>query len=255
MIIANLPVSNVVKSDFAMLNGRLADHYGIAAVDGVEIRKVKLPQDSVRGGFLSQASILKVTANGTNTSPVTRGVWVMERIFGETPPPPPPGIPGVEPDIRGAATLRELLDKHRDSPNCHACHKKIDPPGFALEQFNPIGGFRSRFRSIGHGDKVAATVRGRNVRYRWGPPVDASGTLPNGRSFADFRELRDILAEEQERLAQSLATKLLTFATGREMGFSDRPEIARIVKESAERQYRVQDLLHLVLASRIFQEK
>jgi len=255
LIVSNLPVSNVVKSDFAMLNSRLADHYGTDSVDGVEIRKVSLPADSVRGGFLSQASVLKVTANGTNTSPVVRGVWVMERIFGETPPPPPPGIPGVEPDIRGASTLRELLDKHRDSPNCQSCHQKIDPPGFALEQFNPIGGFRDRFRSIGEGEKVDVTILGRDVRYRLGPAVDASGNLAADQSFADFRELRDILAKDQERLAKAMATKLITFATGREMGFSDRPEIARIVRESAQRRYRMQDLIHLGIASRIFQEK
>ena len=255
LIVSNLPVSNIVKSDFAMLNSRLADHYSIDSVDGVEIRKVSLPPDSVRGGFLSQASVLKVTANGTNTSPVVRGVWVMERIFGETPPPPPPGIPGVEPDVRGALTLRELLDKHRDSANCQSCHQQIDPPGFALEQFNPIGGFRDRFRSIGEGEKVDATVRGRAVRYRLGPPVDPSGDLNTGQSFADFRGLRDILAQDEERLANALATKLLTFATGREMGFSDRPELSRIVKQSAQRQYRVQDLIHQVIASRIFQEK
>lgn len=255
LIVSNLSVSNVVKSDFAMLNSRLADHYGLASVNGVEIRKVSLPADSVRGGFLSQASVLKVTANGTNTSPVVRGVWVMERIFGETPPPPPPGIPGVEPDIRGTSTLRELLDKHRDSPNCQSCHQKIDPPGFALEQFDPIGGFRDRFRSMGVGEKLDATIRGRDVRYRLGPAVDASGKLHTGQPFADFRELRDLLARDQKRLAKALVTKLLTFATGREMGFSDRVEIARIVQQSAQRQYRVQDLIHQVIASRIFQEK
>jgi len=255
LIVSNLPVSNVVKSNFAMLNSRLASHYGIDSVDGVEIRKVPLPPDSGRGGFLSQASILKVTANGTNTSPVVRGVWVMERIFGETPPPPPPGIPGVEPDIRGASTLRELLDKHRNSSSCQSCHQNIDPPGFALEQFNPIGGFRERFRTTGAGEKVTATVRGRNAAYRLGAPVDASGQLATGESFAGFRELRDILAKDEARLARTLATKLLTFATGREMGFSDRAEIARIVKKSAEQQYRIQDLLHLVISSQIFKEK
>jgi hypothetical protein len=255
LIFSNLPVSNVVNSDFAMLNSRLADHYGLDSVAGVEVRKVLLPPDSVRGGFLSQASVLKVTANGTNTSPVVRGVWVMERIFGETPPPPPPGISGVEPDIRGASTLRELLDKHRDSSNCNACHRKIDPPGFALEQFNPIGGFRNRFRSLGEGDRVATTIRGRAVRYRLGRAVDPSGHLSTGQSFANFRELRNILAADQDRLAKALATKLLIFATGREMGFSDRPEIARIVQQSAQRQYRVQELIHQVIASRIFHEK
>jgi hypothetical protein len=124
-----------------------------------------------------------------------------------------------------------------------------------LEQFNPIGGFRNRFRSLGEGDRVATTIRGRAVRYRLGRAVDPSGHLSTGQSFANFRELRNILAADQDRLAKALATKLLIFATGREMGFSDRPEIARIVQQSAQRQYRVQELIHQVIASRIFHEK
>ena len=255
LIVSNLPVSNLVKSDFAMLNGRLAEHYGLGSVDGVQIRKVALPVNSIRGGILSQASVLKVTANGTNTSPVVRGVWVMERILGETPPPLPSGIPGVEPDIRGTTTLRDLLAQHRNSPDCQSCHQLIDPPGFALEQFDPIGGFRERFRSIGEGERVDVTIRGRAVRYRLGPDVDASGTLVSGESFDGFQDFRDLLARDPSRLAESLATKLLTFATGREMGFSDREEIARIVQQTAGQQYRVRDLIHQVLLSEIFREK
>lgn len=255
LIASNLPVSNLVKSDFAMLNNRLADHYALPPVDGVKLQKVVLSDDSVRGGLLSQASILKVTANGTNTSPVFRGLWVMERILGETTPPPPPGIPGVEPDIRGASTLRELLSQHRNASECQSCHQKIDPLGFALEQFNPIGGFRHRYRTIGEGDKVDIHISGRAVRYRLGRDVDATGILESGEAFQDFRGLRDILAEDQNRLARSLTIKLLTFATGREMGFSDRAEIDRIVQESAEKNYGVRDLIHLVIDSSIFKKK
>lgn len=139
LVDSNLPITNVVDSDFTMLNQRLAQHYDLPPVDGPEIRKVSLPEDSLRGGVLSQASVLRVTANGTNTSPVTRGAWVMERILGQTPQPPPPGTPGVEPDTRGTDTLRELLDKHRSMASCNSCHRQIDPPGFAMECFNPTG--------------------------------------------------------------------------------------------------------------------
>ncbi|MCA9204620.1 MAG: DUF1592 domain-containing protein, partial [Planctomycetales bacterium] len=163
LVADNLGARNIVKSDFAMLNDRLAEHYGIDGVTGPEIRAVTLPPDSVRGGFLSQASVLKVSANGTNTSPVVRGVWVMERILGQAAPPPPAGVPGVEPDIRGATTLRELLDKHRSLDSCRGCHRAIDPPGFALESFNPIGGWRERFRSLGEGDRVETLVNGGKV--------------------------------------------------------------------------------------------
>ena len=255
LIASNLPIRNLVESDFAMLNSRLAEHYGLPPVDGAEIRKVNLPADSVRGGLLTQASILKVTANGTNTSPVTRGAWVMERIQGVSPPPPPPGVPGVEPDIRGATTLRELLDKHRDSDNCRACHSKIDPPGFALESFNPIGGFRQRYRSLGKGERADVVVSGRRVGYKLGPEVDASGQFPDGTRFSGFREFRQELASDQRMLAKTFVVKLLTFATGREMGFSDRPEINRIVTAAGQRGYRTTDLIHAAIASEIFQSK
>ena len=111
---ADLPARNIVDSDFTFLNERLADHYGIKGVSGVDLRKVKLPADSVRGGLMTQASVLKVTANGTTTSPVLRGHWITERILGLETPPPPPTVEAVEPDIRGAVTIRQQLDKHRD---------------------------------------------------------------------------------------------------------------------------------------------
>lgn len=255
LIRSDLAVTNLVKSDFAMLNSRLAQLYELPVVDGSKLQKISLPKDSPRGGFLTQSAILKVTANGTNSSPVTRGAWVMERILGEIPSPPPPGIPGVEPDIRGASTLRELLDKHRNSISCKACHQKIDPPGFALEAFNPIGGYRERYRSLGEGERINLQIVGRNVRYRLGPDVDASGQLPDGRKFAGFQEFRDHLAEEKELLAKTLTEKFLTFATGRELGFSDRPVIDEIVRQSAQQEYGVRDLIHLAISSNIFQSK
>ena len=250
----NLPVRNIVKADFAMLNDRLAKHYGIEGVSGSELRPVKLPPNHVRGGFISQASVLKVSANGNNTSPVVRGVWVMERILGTPPSPPPAGVPGIEPDIRGAKTLREILEKHRDLENCRGCHMNIDPPGFALESFNPIGGWRDRFRSLGEGEKVTGPD-GKPVKYKLGPPVDSAGQTADGRNFAGFLEFREYLAADQKVLAKTLTKKLLTFATGREMGFSDRAEIERIAAECGKRGYGVRDLFELVVTSPIFLNK
>ena len=251
----NLSVTHLVKSDFAMLNHRLAQHYGIEGVSGPDIQRVALPADSVRGSFLGQGSVLKVSANGTNTSPVVRGVWVIERLLGQKPPPPPPGVPGVEPDIRGATTLRELLAKHRDMASCRACHEGIDPPGLALESFNPIGGWRDRYRSLGEGEKVDVVVGNKKVRYKLGPPVDASGKLKDGRSFEGFEEFQAMLAADETTLARTLVTKLLIFATGREMGFSDRSEIEKIVAESADRGHGIGDLMKLVVTSEIFRMK
>ncbi len=254
LLAANLSVGNIVRSDFAMLNNRLAQHYELPPVDGPEIRRVDLPPHSVRGGFLSQGSVLKVSANGTNTSPVVRGVWVNDRILGEHTQPPPPGIPGVEPDIRGSTTLRELLDKHRNLDQCRVCHSQIDPPGFALENFDPVGLWRDRFRGL-DGESVSSLVEGRKVTYRLGPPVDASGELLDGRTFDGFVEFRDHLAADEDALARAFATKLLTFATGRELGFSDREAIEAIVEQSAKHGHGTRDLLLSIIDSEIFRSK
>ncbi len=256
LIEKNLGIENLVKSDFAMLNWRLAQHYEIEGVSAVKVEHVRLPQGSLRGGLLSQASILKVSANGTNTSPVLRGVWVNERILGNFPAPPPPGIPGVEPDIRGAKTLREILDQHRDSENCQTCHQMIDPPGFALESFNPVGGWRPYFRSIGEGEEPEQKrVNGKQIRYQIGQKVDSSGQLQDGRNFSGYLEYRDLIAEEKGQLTKALLINLLTFGTGRELGFSDRPEIDKMVRLSVGSDYGIREIILLAISSEIFRHK
>jgi Protein of unknown function (DUF1592)/Protein of unknown function (DUF1588)/Protein of unknown function (DUF1587)/Protein of unknown function (DUF1585)/Protein of unknown function (DUF1595)/Planctomycete cytochrome C len=256
MIEKNAPITDVVAADYTILNERLALHYGIAGVRGPAWRQVSLPADSHRGGFLTHASVLKVSANGTNTSPVVRGVWVNERILGKHPAPPPPGIPGVEPDIRGATTLRETLALHRNSESCMGCHSMIDPPGFALESFDPIGGWRDTFRSLGDGPKPEQVFAGnKKISYRLGQPVDASGELPDGRSFTGFEEYRTLLAGDPAALAKNFVTKFLTFATGRELGFSDRPEVNQIVSTAAANGYGMRELVLLSIDSQIFRKK
>ena len=255
LVRSNLSIAHLIDSDFAMLNSRLAKQYQIPGVSGLEMRKVSLPADSHRGGILTQASVLKVSANGTNTSPVVRGIFVMDRVLGMEPPPPPPGIPGVEPDIRGATTLRELLDKHRNMESCNGCHRIIDPPGFALESYDVIGGWRDRFRSIDKGEQVNLKVEGRRVRYRLGRPVDASGELSSGAQFAGMAEFQKILLADQDRVARCVTEKLLTFATGRAMTFADRGEIDQIVAQSKVRGHGLRDLILAVVQSEIFRSK
>jgi len=251
----DLSVANLIDSDFAIINNRLAEHYGIPAVLGTDFERVKLPADSPRGGVMAHASVLKVSANGTATSPVMRGVWVLERMLGITPPPPPPAVPGVEPDIRGAQTIRQLLEKHRSMTSCQGCHQKIDPPGFALEQFNPIGGFRDHFRSMGQGEKVDALIQGRKVRFRKGLPVDASGALPDGTAFSNFDEFKQLLMKDKEQVMHCLTEKLLTFSTGRELGFSDREEVNRMVQRLEKEGEGLKTLIKLVVLSDVFQSK
>ncbi len=224
----DLPISNFIDSDFTVLNERLARHYGIPGVKGHEhSRVVKIPDDSIRGGLFTQASILKVTANGTNTSPVLRGVWLLDQIFSKPVPPPPPGIPAVEPDIRGAVSIRDQLAKHSSEESCARCHDHIDPPGFALEIFNPIGGERAWYRSLGEGKKIS-----KREPYTKGPDVEQHGTFKDGTSFQTFKEFRKIILEDQDLITRSLAQKLLIYASGRPFTLADRPSLEAIVQKS-----------------------
>jgi mono/diheme cytochrome c family protein len=253
LITKDLPARSLVKPGFAMLTQRLAEHYGIAGVTGVEVRKVALPAESLRGGLLGQASIHKLTANGTTTSPVKRGVWVSDRLLDSPAPPPPPGISAVDPDTRGTTTIREQLNKHRTDPNCAACHAKIDAPGFALEAFDPVGGLRSRYRSNGQGDlppEKGQTVW--KVDYKLGPSVDASGELRDGRAFRDTSAFVDLIAADDEKLARAFVAHLARYATGSEISFADRAEIRRIVAQTKTNGYGLRSLLHALAQSPLF---
>jgi hypothetical protein len=242
----DLSLANFVDSDFTFLNERLARHYGIPGVEGLEMRKVALPPDSPRGGVMTMGSVLKVTANGTTTSPILRGAWVLDRILDAVPPPPPEDVEAIEPDIRGATTIREQLSKHRDTPACAGCHRKIDPPGFALESFDVIGGWREHYRLLGEGG---------SRRYRTGPPVDPGSVLPDGRRFSDIVEFKRLLLEDEDKLARALAGKLLAYATGASTGLADRPEVEAIVTRVRERDYGFRALVHEIALSPVFQSK
>jgi len=249
----DLPITHLLKPSFAMLTQRLAEHYGIAGVTGVEVRKVPLPGDSLRGGLLGQSAIHKLTANGTTTSPVKRGVWVMDRLLNDPAPPPPPGVSAVDPDTRGTTTVREQLDKHRADANCAACHAKIDPAGFALEAFDPIGGLRDRYRSNGQGDEPPE--KGKTdwrVQYKLGPKVDPSGTLTDGRMFSGPSELRDILTSDSDKLARAFIAHLSRYATGAEVSYADRAQIRQIVESTKSSGYGLRSLIHALARSGVF---
>jgi mono/diheme cytochrome c family protein len=249
----DLSLTNFVASDFTMLNARLARHYGLPAVDGFSLRKVTLPKDSHRGGVLTQASVLKVTANGTTTSPVTRGVWVMDRILGMPPPKPPADVPAIEPDIRGATTIREQLAKHRQDPSCATCHSRFDPAGFALESFDVIGGWRDNYRTTGNGKPVI--VDGRRMPYHEGKKVDPSDVMPDGSKFATVDEFKQLVLKDKDQLARALAVKLLTYATGAIPEATDKAEIETIVRKVRETDYGFRGLVHAVVQSKVFQTK
>jgi mono/diheme cytochrome c family protein len=252
----NLPVRNLVQSDFTFLNSHLARHYGLPPVDGAAMREAKLPENSVRGGLLTQASVLIVTANGTTTSPVLRGAWIMERILGEPPPPPPPGVPAIEPDTRGAVTIRQQLDKHRSNTACAVCHSKIDPPGFALENFDVAGGWRDRYRSTDDGEPVAGLGKnGFDFTFKLSQPVDASGKLADGQSFHDVVEFKRLLLKEERQLARNMVEQFVAYATGAPAEFGDRPETERILNVAQADHYGMRTILHQVVQSDLFTHK
>lgn len=252
----NLPARNLVASDFVMVNDRLAELYGLPGVEGCKIRRVPLPKNSVRGGLLTQAGVLKVTSNGTTTSPVLRGVWINERILGQTVPPPPPSVPAVEPDIRGATTIREQLEKHRTQATCKSCHAKIDPAGFALESFDVFGGWRDRYRALGEGEAVPGFGKnGQPFSFHKAQPVDSSGVLPDGRHFSDVRDLKRLLLQDERQVARNLVRQLVIYSTGAPVGFGDRPKVESILDRAKPEGYGVKSLIHGIIESELFRSK
>jgi hypothetical protein len=253
----NLPARNVVASDFTFLNERLARHYGIADVKGAAMRRVKLSPDSERGGLMTMASVLKITANGTTTSPVLRGHWITERILGIETRPPPPSVKAVEPDIRGAVTIRQQLAKHRDNPSCAACHVKMDPPGFALESFDVMGARRDRYRAVAESVKPLPGygLDGQAFAFHYGLPVDAAGELPDGRAFRDVKEFKRLIVKDELTVARNLARQLVVFATGAPVRFTDRDELEKILQRARAKQYGVRTLVEEIVRSELFQTK
>jgi hypothetical protein len=254
---SNRPARNVIDANYTFVDERLARHYGIPDVYGSSFRLLPLPSQSPYGGILTQAAVLKVTANGTVTSPVVRGVYVMERLLGDPPSPPPPSIPAIEPDIRGATTIRELLAKHRDDKSCAACHQAIDPPGFALENFDVMGRWRNNYRSLSLGSKRIAGVgrSGNEFVHYVAQKVDASGKTADGEAFANVVEFKKLLLQDEEAIARNLAEQLIVYATGAPVRFADRDEVAAILNKSRSSKFGVRTLIHEIIQSPLFLRK
>lgn len=230
-------------ADWTMLNERLAKFYGIDGVDGDEFRRVSLPKDSPRGGLLAMAGVAMRGSDGNRTKPVNRGVYVREVLFNDPPNPPPPNAGEVEPNIKGEKlTVRERLIQHQQIASCAACHRTIDCYGMALENFNAIGDWRT--------NQDGEDFRGRNT-----PPIDASGTLPNGKSFENFTQFKVLLLEQKDRFAHGLAEKMLTYALGRPIEPTDRVLIDRLAEKMQENNYELKPLIHGIVASQAFNTK
>lgn len=226
-------ILDLLKSDHTFLNERLAKHYGVPHVYGPRFRRVDLEPGSQRGGLLRHGSVLTVTSYATRTSPVLRGKWVLETLLGTPPPPPPPNVPALD-DNTVAADLpvRERLKQHRANAACAACHSLIDPVGFALENYDAVG----RWRTIEEGQ-----------------PVDSGGGLPDGRRFAGVAGLEDALLKQPDGFAGTLTEKLLTFALGRGVGYYDGPAVRGVVRAARANDYKFSALVEAIVTSPPFQ--
>mgnify|MGYP003663022340 CR=1 FL=1 len=227
----NLSILNFLDSDFTFVNRPLAELYELDERPVAGFQRVTL-SDRRRGGLLGQGSVLTVTANGIDTSPVVRGVWLLDNLLGTPPSPPPPDVEPLDPDTRGATSIRDQLDKHREIESCNECHRKIDPLGFALENFDPIGRWRTRY--------------GRNV------DIDATGQLAGGQRFDGVAEFKSLLLLQQDQFAKAFAEKLLAYAVGRHIDAADRPDVDAILDATKPSDYALGDLITQVVCSDLF---
>ena len=235
LLIENESVLRFVDADYTFVNGALARHYGIEAVDTDEFQRVALKPQDGRGGLLGHGSILTLTSNGVETQPVRRGIWVLENLLGTPPNPPPPDVQPVEPDTRGVKTIRELMAKHRTIQTCNECHRKIDPIGLAMENFDHVGRFRTRYSKLS--------------------PIDPSGEMPDGSRFNGVNGIRSYLLARPDQFTRCLTEKLMTYALGRRLAFVDRGDIDRIVSQSAESGYGFRDVIKRVVTSEAFRSR
>ena len=234
MIREDRPVTDLLNAKYTFLNDRLAEFYGIPGVQGADFRKVDLTGTN-REGVLTQASVLTVSSYANRTSPVIRGKWVLENILNSPPPPPPPDVPSLDENAVGATvSLREQLEKHRANAVCASCHSRMDPLGFALENFDAIGQWRAKDGKF---------------------PIDATGQLPDGRKFEGAKGLADILMSNPDAFAQAMTEKMLTYALGRGIESFDRPAVRKIVSDLSANQYRFSTLVTGVVNSLPFQDR
>jgi hypothetical protein len=239
----NLPITSFIDSDFLVINQRLARHYGIAGVKGSKFRRVAIEPKHHRGGVLGMAGLMTYLADGTRTLPMRRGSWVLRELMNDPPNNPPPNAGEIQPNTSGKnLTVRQRLELHRRDEVCASCHAKLDPYGLALENYDAIGAWRERFNGEG--------FRGRN-----GPVLDVAGTFPNGLKFATLAEYKTGLMSQKDKFARALSVKMLTYALCRPVGYTDYSLVDSLVGELRKNDYRIQSLIHAIVASKPFNTK
>ena len=239
----NLPIDAFITSDWTMANPRLCEFYGLPEPQTSGFQRVSLRPGAHRGGLLTMGAILGLTSDGTRHRPVHRGVWVSEAIFGKTPPPPPANVAAIEPNPPDSpkATIRQKLEAHAKNANCAACHRGIDPLGLAFDQFDAIGQWRTHERvDQGTGED---------------PRVNSSGTMPDGREFADAEQFKHLLLDDRDRFLQAFVEHLCTYALRRVLTVDDRKDIQSIVDEAKQKDYRLKDIVRAVALSDLLRKR
>jgi hypothetical protein len=231
----------MIDADYVVVNSLLADFYGIPDVHGDHYREVSLPADSPRGGLLGQSAILALTGTGERTSPVERGAFVLRKLLNRPPPPAPANVPMLEEASLGNRSIRETLRVHMTKPQCSSCHRRIDPLGFGLENFDPVGLWRE-------------TVLSADKTRRF--PIEPAGVMPDGeREFSTPREMKALMMSDRDEFLTGLTEAIMTYGIGRKVGYADEVEVERIVAATADQGYGLRTLLHEIVKSKPFQTK
>jgi hypothetical protein len=240
---SNGSLKQLLKSDQVIINGLLANFYGIKGVTGDAFRPVSLQPDSPRGGLLGMAAIMAMGSNGERTSPIERGAWVLRKLLHDPPPPAPPNVPQLSRLADKPLSPRERILAHQEEPQCLQCHRKIDPIGFGLENFNTIGQWRS----------TELYTKAKGGRKEW--PIDPSGAFHNGPKFDDYFQLRDLIVGQRENFARSFVEALIEYGLGRPFGFTDEDLAAEIVSRSSRKDFAMREFIHVLVSSKEFQTK
>ena len=250
----DLSMEHFIDSDFVMANDRLARFYGLPAVEGDRFEPVQLPKKSERGGLVAQAGFLKLTSTDFATSPIHRGSWILKNLYNERIEPPADVLIN-EPDIRGTTTIREAILKHQELESCSRCHAKIDPLGFALEYYDPVGRKRQKYRHVEEVyDKKKATPFTKKIKFTE-VPIDATMKLPGGREVRDMMTLKAALMEDKERIFKGVIGKLISYAHGREVTLADRPHVDAVFDSIAEDEFSLRAAIHAIVAHPAFGRK
>ncbi|MDA7598381.1 DUF1592 domain-containing protein, partial [bacterium] len=240
------PLKDLLKSDYLIVNDIMADYYGIDPVEGHEFTKVSLPADSPRGGLLSTAAVLAMGADGTRSSPVERGVWVLRHILNDPPPPAPPNVPQLDRIENVFQPARDKVKAHQEAAQCTNCHRKIDPIGYGMENFNAAGLWRVE-------EVISERIGRKNVTESF--PIDPSGELASGVKFEDFDGLRDIVADQVDDFARNFAEAIIAYGLGRPYGFTDHELAEELIEKSKPSEYALDQFIHALIQTETFQSK